>query len=478
MRGRIDWKYALALESTDPGVAASVLSEFRQRLITGSAETLLFTTLLASIREHGLSNARGKQRTDSTHVLAAVRVLNRLMCVGEALRQALNALATLAPDWLFAHSDPDWFDRYRQRLEAFRLPTSKSDRIALANLIGGDGRTLLEAVYALSAPTFLRELPAVTTRRQMWIQQSSTGERSEAVRWRDDDDLPPGAQVIVSPYASEARWSEKRTVTWVGSKVHVPESCDDDGPPRITHVETTPAPQPDAQALAPIHAALADHNLLPAEHVLDAGYGDGTRLLESRSLEVTLFGPVPRDGSWQARTEGAFATTYFAIDWEQEHGRCPQGHISREWKAARDRHGKATIHVAFAQATGRDCPIRAHCTQAKTMGRELTLRHQEHHEALQAARSRQKTSDFKHAYARRSGVTGMLSHGVRICNLRRSRYIGMTKTRLQHLIIATATNLIRVVVWLLELPRSRTRQSAFAALGVGRDLKCGWSGAG
>ncbi|MBC8162253.1 MAG: IS1182 family transposase, partial [Roseiflexaceae bacterium] len=457
---------------------ASVLSEFRQRLITGSAETLLFTTLLDIIREHGLIKARGKQRTDSTHVLAAIRVLNRLMCVGEALRQALNALATLVPDWLFAHSDPDWFDRYRQRLEEFRLPTSKSDRIALANLIGVDGRRLLEAVYAPSAPTSLRELPAVTTLRQIWIQQYYAVEHSEAVRWRDDADLPPGAQLIVSPYDSEARWSEKRSMTWVGYKVHVTESCDDDGPPLITNVETTPATQPDAQALAPIHAALADHNLLPAEHMLDAGYVDGTRLLESRSLEVTLLGPVPRDGSWQARTEGAFDTTYFAIDWEQKQVRCPQGHSSREWKAARDRHGKATIHVAFAQATCRDCPIRAQCTQAKMMGRELTLRHQEHHEAIQAARIRQKTTDFKHAYARRSGVEGVLSQGVRVCNLRRSRYIGMTKTRLQHLIIATAINLIRLVAWLLELPRSSTRQSAFAALGAGQGLKFGWSGAG
>ena len=478
VRGRIDWKYALALEITDPGFDASVLSEFRGRLIAGSAEELLFITMLDLLREQGLIKARGKQRTDSTHVLAAIRVLNRLMCVGETLRQALNDLATADPDFLLAHVRPDWFDRYSQRLEEFRLPSAKNERKALANLIGADGLSLLQAIYAPSAPTALRDLPSVTTLRQIWLQQYYAAERPETVRWRDDDDLPPGAQLIVSPYDIEARWSEKRNLTWVGYKTHITETCDDEGPALITNVETTPATQPDALALADIHAALKHHKLLPAEHLLDAGYVDGTRLLESRPLSVTLLGPVPRDGSWQAREEGAFDTNCFVIDWDQEQVRCPQGQLSREWKAARDRHGKAVIHVAFAQASCRDCPVRAHCTRSKTTGRELTLRHREHHEAVQQARQRQRTSDFKRAYARRSGVEGVLSQGVRVCDLRRSRYIGMAKTHLQNLIIATAINLIRAVAWLMEVPRARTRRSAFAALGAGQGRQFGWSGAG
>ncbi len=83
VRARIDWKYALALELTDPGFDASVLSEFRVRLIAGKAETLLFDTMLALFREQRLLKVRGRQRTDSTHVLAAIQVLNCLECVGE-----------------------------------------------------------------------------------------------------------------------------------------------------------------------------------------------------------------------------------------------------------------------------------------------------------------------------------------------------------------------------------------------------------
>ena len=102
VRARIDWKYLLGLELTDPGFDFSVLSEFRDRLLAGNAEELLFDKLLERCRTMGLVKARGQQRTDSTHVLAAIRVINRLELVAETLRAALNELATVAPDWLQA----------------------------------------------------------------------------------------------------------------------------------------------------------------------------------------------------------------------------------------------------------------------------------------------------------------------------------------------------------------------------------------
>ena len=479
VRGRIDWKYALALEITDPGFDASVLSEFRKRLIAGSAEELLFTTMLDLLRERGLIKARGKQRTDSTHVLAAVRVINRLMCVGETLRQALNQLAVVAPDWLRAQITPDWFDRYSQRMEEFRLPTAKTERTALANQIGADGWMILTAVFAPEAPETVRDLPALQILRQVWLQQYYGAASAAAVRWRAEDDLPPGAQLIVSPYDVEARWSDKRTTSWVGYKVHLTETADDDGPVLITNVETTLATLPDAQALPAIHTALRRHHLLPSEHLLDAGYVDGARLVESQATDqVSLVGPLPRDSSWQARTERAFDSTCFAIDWDAQKVTCPAGHPSMKWKPTRDRHGKPVIHVEFDRCTCTACPLRSGCTQAQTTGRAMTLRPRDQHIALQEARQRQTTPAFKAAYARRSGVEGAISQGVRVCELRRSRYIGLAKTRLQHLIIATALNLIRVVAWLMEIPRARTRQSAFAALGAMNLGQFSWAGAG
>ena len=116
VRARIDWKYALCLELDDPGFDHSVVCEFRARLLAARQEALLFEALLTRCREAGLVRARGRQRTDSTAVLAAIRTLNRLELVDEALRHALHTLAAVAPDWLRQVCPPDWAERYGPRL--------------------------------------------------------------------------------------------------------------------------------------------------------------------------------------------------------------------------------------------------------------------------------------------------------------------------------------------------------------------------
>src|SRR5215213_7258042 len=145
VRGRIDWKYALSLELTDPGFDASVLCEFRARLLAGGAEGLLLNALLERFRQRGLLRARGRQRTDSTHVLAAVRALNRLELVTETMRHALEVLAAVAPAWLRTHAAAEWVARYGRRAEEGRLPTKRGERQALAATIGADGTALLTA---------------------------------------------------------------------------------------------------------------------------------------------------------------------------------------------------------------------------------------------------------------------------------------------------------------------------------------------
>src|SRR2546421_864559 len=139
VRGRIDWKYALALELTDPGFDASVLSEFRTRLLQRGAEPLLQEPLLRRLEERDLLKARGTQRTDSTHILAAIRTLNRLELVGETMRYALNRLAAVAPTWLQTQLQPGWLERYGARVENYRLPKTEAARQRLAGTIGADG---------------------------------------------------------------------------------------------------------------------------------------------------------------------------------------------------------------------------------------------------------------------------------------------------------------------------------------------------
>jgi hypothetical protein len=148
-----------------------VLCEFRARLLAGVAEERLLHKLLYACQARGLLKARGRQRTDATHVLAAIRTLNRLEVVGETLRAALNALATAAPTWLQERSRPAWFERYTVRIDVYRLPKSEAGREALAATIGADGHELLAAVFAPEAPVWLRALPAIKTLRQVWVQQ-------------------------------------------------------------------------------------------------------------------------------------------------------------------------------------------------------------------------------------------------------------------------------------------------------------------
>lgn len=169
VRSRIDWKYALGLPLEDPGFDASVLVEFRGRLLEGGVEAKLLDTLLIRFREAHLLKTRGRQRTDSTSVLAAIHTLNRLECVGEAMRHALNVLAVAAPDWLRALTPPEWVERYGRRFDDYQFPQGKPERYVLAETIGADGFRLLDAVYAPDAPLFLRELPAVQVLRAIWI---------------------------------------------------------------------------------------------------------------------------------------------------------------------------------------------------------------------------------------------------------------------------------------------------------------------
>src|SRR5918911_204411 len=291
VRARIDWKYRLGLALTDPGFDFSVLSEFRDRLLAGSAETLLVDKLLERCRTMGLLKARGQQRTDSTHVLAAIRVMNRLELVAETLRATLNALATVAPDWLQGLAPLAWYERYGRRLEDTRLPREQAQRDAYAQTVGEDGFHLLDALAAPAAPQGLRELPIIATLRQTWQRHyertvralASPGELPEyAVRFKASRELPPATEGIESPYDVEARYRHKHDTQWTGSMVHVSETCEPTAPHLLTHVHTTPATVHEAQCTKPIQQALIDKGVPPQEHLVDAAYISSELLVHSR----------------------------------------------------------------------------------------------------------------------------------------------------------------------------------------------------
>jgi|SRR6266487_201209 len=465
VRGRIDWKYLLGLELTDPGFDATILCEFRKRLVQGGAEQLLLDTLLTLFKERGWLKERGSQRTDSTHVLAKIRACNRLMCVGETMRFALNSLALVGADWLFHHSDASWLLRYGHRIEETRFPKTPADRQALAEEIGRDGSVLLADIFDDHAPLFLRELPAIHILQQVWMQNYYWDEG--VLRWRESGDLPPQKQFINSPYDPEARFRKKRSTMWTGYTVHLTEVCDDEQPHLITHVATTPASTTDEAMTEPIHQDLQQHQLLPAQHLLDSGYITAHLLVSSQQkFGVQMIGPGKVNVQWQANTPQGIDNSQFQIDWEHQHAICPEGHTSISWTPTRDGRQHEVIKIRFSTSDCRKCPRLSLCTSSKSKypRRLLSVRQQQEHEALQAARQAQQTSHFITQYARREGIEATMSQGVRAFDLRRSRYIGLAKTHLQHIGIATAINLVRIAAWLRgELP-APTRVSAFERL--------------
>ena len=462
VRTRIDWKYALSLELTDAGFDFSLLSEFRSRLLANGAERRLFDLLLEHFRERGWIKARGKQRTDSTHVLAAIRTLNRLECVGETMRHALNILAEVAPDWLLEHMVPEWAERYQKRFTDFRLPKEAKERVALAETIGLDGRILLEEVYASKSPAWLRELDAIQTLRRVWIQQYHAS--SQGTPWRADQELPPSALLIASPYDVEARYSRKKNTVWTGYKVHFTETCETDEPHLIVEVTTTAATTPDGEVMGELHEQLAAHEILPDQHLVDTGYVDADVLAESQSrYRVDVVGPVPPDVSWQTKAASGFDHRRFTIDWQAHRVTCPALYTSQSWGTIRDRHGKTVIRVRFPQATCQACPFHAQCTRSPA--RVLILQPTEQtYRALQEARQRQLTPEFRMVYAKRAGVEGTIAQAVRSCEMRRARYIGGKKLRLQAFLTATALNVLRACEWLLGRKHASTPVSRFAKL--------------
>jgi transposase len=307
-----------------------------------------------------------------------------------------------------------------------------------------DGWKLLTAMNQEAERHWMLAVPAIDTWQRVWKQDYLPLDQGGG--WIADEDQLDAAKRFSSPYDLDASAAKKRSTYWIGYKVHVTQAGDDDAPRLITHVSTTMGPIPDRHALPDIHASLEQCDLLPPQHLVDAGYVDAEALVASRSdYQVERVGPTAKDYRWQARAQNGYALSDFAMDWERKLARCPQGQISRSWTPTWTRQ-QEIIKIKFGFATCGACPVRSQCTKAKR--RCLSVRRQAAHFALDAARQHEQTEAFQHDYARRAGVEGAHAQGVRRMGLRRSRSIGEPRTHLQHVVTATAMNVCRLYDWL------------------------------
>jgi transposase len=460
VRGRIDWKYCLGLNLADQGFDFSVLSLFRDRLLAGDAGRLPLDLLLARLKEAGLVLPGMRQRTDSTHVLARVRNLNRLELAGEAVRAALEALAAAEPGWLAGIIDASWQETYGRRICDLRLPKADGARARLAAQFARDGYHLLEQAGKAGAPPAARDLPAIRALRLILLQQfyREDGPHGQPeVTWREArHGLPPGRDKITSPYDLDARYAEKRDTAWTGYKAHYSETVSDPAlddpdtgmparPSLVTCTQTTHAAVPDAVMTQVIHDDLGKAGLPPGEHVTDSGYASADLLVSARADGITMIAPLLADISWQAREDG-YTAGDFTIGWDTRIATCPQGAASTSWSPAVAK-GADVIVVRFPAKTCQACPMRARCTRSARSGRQLTLRPRHVHEAVTAARAQQETSQWQAQYASRSGVEGLMKQATHVTGIRHARYLSLPKTALEHNIAAAALNLIRLDDW-------------------------------
>lgn len=459
---RIGWKYALGLRLEDSGFDSSVLSEFRARLVEHELSLLAFDRILQRCRELGLVKAGGKARTDCTHVISAVRDLNRSELAGESVRALCEVLSAVAPDFLPATVDlAVWARRYGPRVSCWSGPRTRGEREELAVQYGLDGRLLIEAINRQRERPWLRELPQVavlcTVLRQTFLIETRADGREVMRRRTDSDGVPPGQYRLASPYDTDARWAAKGELFWLGYKIHLTETCDDppeaaaaaedrggERPNLITHVLTTDATVPDNAVVQRIHQALTERGLAPDEHYLDSGYPSAAGVLEAKAEHgITMITPLLADTSPQARAGNGYARSDFVFDYATRTTTCPSGQVSSTWTDC-VQYGAAKIVATFRKDACGPCPVRSLRTTSRRGARQLTVPPREVHELQLANRTARNTKAWRRDYKRRAGVEGTMNQAANTAGLRKARYRGLKKVELEHALAATAINLTRL----------------------------------
>ena len=428
------------------------------------------------MKSRGLVKSGGKQRTDSTHVLASIRSMNRLELVIETMRATLNHLALVDRSWLKEWAPADWADVYGPRADNMRLPKGEEARNKLAQRVGNDGFELLSQLALPEVQSYFATMPEVVTLSQIWERHFDRSAEGK-VRWRAGPELSRASSALESPYDTQARYSTKRDIHWTGYRVHLTEVCDSGALPLITHVHTGPATEQDISCTSLIHQALSAKDLLPRKHFVDTGYIDASVLVESLdTYQVELFGPLRTNPSWQSR-EGGLDKSHFKIDWDKKCAVCPEGKVSSQWTEGLSRrsiqNGILYEHpytlVTFSDSTCKGCQKRDDCTSAVHRGRRLLLGTQRQEEVTNNLRQSIASPEGKIEYRNRAAIEGTLSQSVRRSGLRRSRYTGLKKTHLQHIHLqhiasASGLNLDRLYHHLTQRKRAQTRISRFETL--------------
>jgi hypothetical protein len=279
-------------------------------------------------------------------------------------------------------------------------------------------------------------LAEVEVLRQVLAQQYPQGPDQPPPAQR-----PTGKQIIQSPHDAQARQGVKRSKVWLGYKAQVTETCDPDLPHLVVDLEPDNALEQDSQALPAIQTRLFARGLLPADQYGDQSYISGALIAASLRQGIRLWGPCPPDTSGPP----GFQQSDFQIDVAHQQAVCPAGHVSQVWSEKQAQEAQPpTIKLRFPGQACQACRFFGTCTRSP-QGRSLELH--PFRNLLIGYRRMAQSADFQRAIQLRAGIEATISELTRKYGLRRARYRGQEKLRLQMAFTAIAINLNRVIRW-------------------------------
>lgn len=444
------WNFALNRQLGDPVFHPTTLVNFRQRLLEHNLTAVGFQTILEGLVEAGLVARQTRQRLDSTQMFARVSRMSRLECVRETLRLALQELVTTTGNV----QRPDWWsvlwERYVESKLDYRTETAVlRQKMSTA---GADTAQLLAWVHQLSDTAPARGQQVKLLDRVF----NEHFELDEHAQVQQREAQPPGA--VQNPHDPEAQWAAKgqgkHRKEHVGYKVQVAETVSETtantGEPTanfITAVVTQPATGSDDAGLPLVEQQQAQMGLeKPAEWYLDAAYVSAERLAQAQAEGRQLIGPAQP----APKKDGRFSVEDFQVSVEERRALCPAGQTSTQCSRLEEQGGqKVTYRFEFTRHC-HNCRLRARCLGKEQRHRTITVG--QYHTHLQERRSEQRTEAFKIKAQRRNAIEGTQSELVRAHGLRRARYLGLAKARLQSYFAAAACNLkrwVRRTVWQL-----------------------------
>lgn len=444
------WKLALHMQLDEAAFDPSLLTRFRDRLDKHGLQRLAFDCVLNLLIDGGWVKKANRQRIDSTHVHGLVREMGRLECVRETLMLALEELSdsgvTLVPVFhlwrRYVEEKYDW----------------RQDKEAMCRDMATAGRDILELLSWIDLqPETIRRLQSIAILRRVFAENFDP--MATVIPGKD---RVSGA--VQNPHDPDAQWSSKSTIknkNWIGYKVQVAETVPDKprevkGDPTTAFIVSMTTQQAIASDKPGMNQALAeqcDQGLEPPPVIYaDGAYISGPDLAEAAAENRELRGPAQAPPHRNNR----FTTVNFHVDMDKRQATCPAGHASTNCSRLHNPITDITNYrIEWSKAICGNCPLRNKCIGAKTHHRALEIG--EHYTYLQQRRLEMKTDAFTQDMKQRAAIEGTHSELSRAHGLKRSRYRGLARQRMQNWIIGAACNikrLYRLKTWLESKPKS------------------------